>query len=80
MEPMESGNFLLYAVEAGARHVHLVRPVTDGQQLAIRTEAAELETVTVLSAIPPGYVGELEAPIARVWPSGTPVGIVIATV
>jgi hypothetical protein len=79
MEPMELGNFLLCAVEVGARRVHLVRPAKDGQRLAIGTVASELETVKVVHAIPPGYVAELEAPIERFWPDGTPVGLVVTT-
>jgi hypothetical protein len=77
MEPMETANHLLYFAEPGDGHLHLVRPVTDGDRLAIGNEPDELETVEGLKAFPPGYVAQLTEPLKGMWPDGTPVGIVI---
>jgi hypothetical protein len=48
MESVESGNYLLYGVEAGEQILHLIRPVKGGVMLAIGTESDELEGVTVV--------------------------------
>lgn len=32
MDDMEAGNFLVYAAERGDGHLHLVRPVKDGDR------------------------------------------------
>jgi hypothetical protein len=74
MEPMESGNHLVLAVEAGDDQLRVVLPVKAGDRLAVGRESDELETVEVLQAVPPGNVAQLTEPVKRAWPKGTPVG------
>jgi hypothetical protein len=76
MEPMELGNYLLLAVYKGDNYIHLVRPVADGDLLAIGGESDELENVIVLKARSSGHVAQLADPLNHAWPDGTLVGVV----
>jgi hypothetical protein len=77
MEPMETGNYLLMAVYSGYKRLHLTRPVTEGDLLAIGSEPAELENVLVIKTEPPGHIAYLAEPLKRFWPVGTIVGVVV---
>jgi hypothetical protein len=76
MEPMAPRNYLLLAVYKGDNYIHLVRPVADGDLLAIGGESDELENVIVLKVRSSGHAAQLAEPLNQGWPDRTPVGVV----